>query len=136
MPIVREGQALVDGGLVNNVPANVLVQKDCNFVIASTVTAKLEQAFVELKAEQSHGQISSASILKVLLRANIVQNHNMNAVGVSPADIVIAPDVTAFDLSEFERTRELARIGVETTEGVVSTIKAKLNRLDPMLFPA
>ena len=33
-PICRDGQALVDGGLVNNIPADVLVGKGCNFVIA------------------------------------------------------------------------------------------------------
>lgn len=32
-------QALVDGGLGNNVPADVLVRKGCNFVIAVSVTA-------------------------------------------------------------------------------------------------
>src|SRR5207344_827612 len=43
LPIIRSGQALVDGGLLNNVPANVLVAKGCNFVIASSVTARLEK---------------------------------------------------------------------------------------------
>jgi Predicted esterase of the alpha-beta hydrolase superfamily len=47
LPIIESGQALVDGGLLNNVPANVLVAKGCNFVIASTVTAKLEKDFEE-----------------------------------------------------------------------------------------
>ena len=42
-PILGEREALVDGGLVNNIPADVLVAKGCNFVIASSVTAKLEQ---------------------------------------------------------------------------------------------
>jgi NTE family protein len=42
LPIIESGQALVDGGLLNNVPANVLVAKGCNFVIASTVTAKTD----------------------------------------------------------------------------------------------
>ena len=48
LPIIESGQALVDGGLLNNVPANVLVAKGCNFVIASTVTAQLEKDFEEL----------------------------------------------------------------------------------------
>src|SRR5262249_27497921 len=42
-PICRSGQALIDGGLVNNIPADVLVAKGCNFVIAVSVTAKLEK---------------------------------------------------------------------------------------------
>src|SRR6185369_9743182 len=45
LPIIRSGQALVDGGLLNNIPANVLVGKKCNFVIASSVTAQLEKDF-------------------------------------------------------------------------------------------
>ena len=42
VPIVRDGQALIDGGLVNNIPADVLVSMGCNFVIAVSVTAKME----------------------------------------------------------------------------------------------
>ncbi len=32
----------------------------------------------------------------------------MNSVGVQPADFVIAPDVTSFDISEFTRADEMA----------------------------
>jgi predicted acylesterase/phospholipase RssA len=39
LPIFGSGQALVDGGLLNIIPANVLVDKGCNFVILSSVTA-------------------------------------------------------------------------------------------------
>ena len=42
VPIGRDGQALIDGGIVNNIPADVLVSMGCNFVIAVSVTAKLE----------------------------------------------------------------------------------------------
>ena len=35
------------------------------------------------------------------MRQGMIQNYNMNSVGVQPADFVIAPDVTSFDLSEF-----------------------------------
>ncbi len=53
LPIIESGQALVDGGLLNNVPANVLVAKGCNFVIASTVTAKLEKDFEGIRSKAS-----------------------------------------------------------------------------------
>ena len=52
VPIVRNGQALIDGGLVNNIPADVLVSMGCNFVIAISVTAKLETRFCDIKPEQ------------------------------------------------------------------------------------
>ena len=45
VPIVRDGQALIDDGLVNNLPADVLVAAGCNFVVAVSVTAKMEKEF-------------------------------------------------------------------------------------------
>ena len=51
VPIVREGQALIDGGLVNNIPADVLVSMGCNFVIAVSVTAKMEKEFCKITPE-------------------------------------------------------------------------------------
>ena len=43
-PICRSGQALVDGGLVDNIPADLLAGGGCNFVIAASVTAKIEES--------------------------------------------------------------------------------------------
>lgn len=43
LPRFDGDQALVDGGLLNNVPADMLLSQGCNFVIASTVTAKIER---------------------------------------------------------------------------------------------
>ncbi len=52
VPIVRDGQALIDGGLVNNIPADVLVSMGCNFVIAVSVTSKLETRFCDISREK------------------------------------------------------------------------------------
>jgi NTE family protein len=134
-PLINEREALVDGGLVNNIPADVLVEKGCNFVIASSVTASLEKMFSGIHSE--HGQVKrrKPSTLQVLLRGHLVQSHNMNAVGVQPADFVIAPDVTEFDLSEFERTDEMSKIGEQTALNTIQQIKSMLSKLDDKLFP-
>ena len=134
-PLLNEREALVDGGLVNNIPADVLVEKGCNFVIASSVTASLEQMFSGIDSQRGLVRSRKPSTLQVLLRGHLVQSHNMNAVGVQPADVVISPDVTGFDLSEFERTDEMARIGEQAGELMVSSIWKKLSMLDPQLFP-
>jgi predicted acylesterase/phospholipase RssA len=135
LPIVGDGQALVDGGLVNNIPGDVLVSKGCNFVIASSVTAKLEREFVGIRADRASQKHVKPSVLKVIMRGYLVQSYNMNSVGVQPADFVIEPDVTAFDLSEFERTDEMAAVGQQTTNEVVTMIKKQLAKLDKHLFP-
>ena len=133
-PIIGEGKALVDGGLVNNIPADVLVGKGCNFVLASSVTAKLEREFVGIKPDEPMQKHASPSFLKVLMRGYLVQSYNMNGIGVQPADLVIEPDVTEFDLSEFERADEMAVVGEEAAVGSLDQIKRLLSRLDPQLF--
>ena len=134
LPIVQLEQAVVDGGLLNNVPANALVARGCNFVIASTVTAKLEKDFMGIRSKKSPGAGRLITSVQVMMRQNMIQSHSMNAVGVEPADFVIAPDVTSFDISEFTRADEMAAIGEETTNASVHRIKAMLSKLDPKLF--
>lgn len=134
LPIIRTGEALVDGGLLNNVPANVLAANGCNFVIASSVTAKLEKDFVGMCSNGLSGGKRLFSTIPVIMRQTMIQRHSINAVGVQPADFVIAPDVTSFDLSEFTRADEMARIGEVTTNATVAQLSTMLNKLDPKLF--
>jgi NTE family protein len=131
LPLMGSGQAMVDGGLLNNVPANVLVAKGCNFVIASSVTAKLEKDFEGLRSMVSSRFFST---IQVIMRQTIVQNYNMNTVEVQPADWVVAPDVTSFDMSAFTRAEEMAQIGEATTNATVASLGKMLSRLDVQLF--
>jgi predicted acylesterase/phospholipase RssA/CRP-like cAMP-binding protein len=135
-PICRNGQALVDGGLVNNIPADVLAAQGCNFVIAVSVTAKIEKQFSGNQPDTPTPRMRIPSTLRTLLRSLQVQNHNLNAIGVKPADVTIEPDVTGFDLTEFMRARELAAVGEQAALDQIPKIKQLLGRLDPELFPA
>ncbi len=134
VPIVRNGQALIDGGLVNNIPADVLVSMGCNFVIAVSVTAKMETKFCDITPERPTLSRSRPGIMPTLLRSLLVQNHSLNAIGVQPADVVIEPDVTGFDLAEFMRAKELAAIGEAAALEQIPKIRRLLARLDPQLF--
>jgi NTE family protein len=134
LPIIQSGQALVDGGLLNNVPANVLAAKGCNFVIASTVTAQLEKDFGGTRSKRRSLRGHFFSTIQVIMRQTMIQDYNMNSVGVQPADFVLAPDVTSFDISEFTRAAEMARIGEATTNASVANLRKMLSRLDSKLF--
>jgi len=134
LPIIRSGQALVDGGLLNNIPANVLVAEGCNFVIASSVTAKLEKDFIEIRSKGRSRSSSFFSSIQVIMRQTMIQGYNMNSVGVQPADFVVAPDVTSFDISEFTRADEMASIGEMTTNATVGQLRKMLNKIDSKLF--
>jgi NTE family protein len=134
-PINRDGRALVDGGIVNNVPADLLVAQGCNFVIAASVTASLNQQFAKNRPDTPTSNMKSASVMNTILRTYVVQNVNMNSVGVAPADFVIEPDVTEFDITEFTRADEMAAIGSETTLQSIPKLKKMLRTFDAQLFP-
>jgi NTE family protein len=135
VPIVRNGQALIDGGLVNNIPADVLVSMGCNFVIAVSVTAKMEREFCDITPEKPTLSGTKPGMVQTLLRSLLVQSHSLNAFGVQPSDVVVEPDVTSFDLTEFMRAKEFAAIGEAAALEQVPKIRRLLARLDPQLFP-
>jgi predicted acylesterase/phospholipase RssA/CRP-like cAMP-binding protein len=133
VPIVHDSQALIDGGLVNNIPADVLVAMGCNFVIAVSVTAKMEKEFCAITPGASAPR-KKPGVVQTLLRSLVVQNRSMNAVGVQPADVVIEPDVTGFELTAFMRAKEMAAVGEAAAVEQVPRIRQLLTRLDPQLF--
>jgi predicted acylesterase/phospholipase RssA/CRP-like cAMP-binding protein len=133
-PICHSGQALIDGGLINNIPADVLVSKGCNFVIAVSVTAKLERKFCDMTPEMPSSPKLTPAFGPTLLRSLLVQNYCRNDAGVRPADVVIEPDVTGFDSTEFMRAKELAAIGETAALEQIPRIRQLLKRLDPQLF--
>ncbi|MHB8864168.1 MAG: hypothetical protein ACYC6N_17325 [Pirellulaceae bacterium] len=103
-------------------------------MIAVSVTAKMERQFCDIQPDlPTRGKKPSA--LQTILRSLLVQNHSLNALGVQPADVVIAPDVTEFDLTEFMRATEMAAIGEAATLEQIPKIQHLLTRLDPQLFP-
>jgi predicted acylesterase/phospholipase RssA len=134
-PICRNGQALVDGSLINNIPADILTDQGCNFVIAVSVTAKIARKFGQNEPGTPTGHMNTPATVETLLRSLEVQNYNLNAIGVRSADVTIEPDVTRFDLSEFARARELAAAGEQATLGKILHIKQLLARIDPAIFP-
>jgi NTE family protein len=133
-PINRDGCALVDGGIVNNVPANVLVSKGCNFVLAVSVTAQIKKEFAMNRPDTPTAKMKPASILQTIMRTYVVQNVNMNSVGVQPAGFVIQPDVSGFDITEFTRAAEMAAIGEATANETIPQLRKLLVRLDKQLF--
>jgi predicted acylesterase/phospholipase RssA/CRP-like cAMP-binding protein len=136
VPICRNGQALIDGGVMNNIPADVLTSQGCNLVIAVSVTTKIATQFGANKPDTPTPSMRIPSSLQTMLRTLEVQNVSLNAIGVQPAEVVIAPEVADFDLSEFMRAKELFAIGEKAALVQIPKIQQLLARLDAGLFRA
>ena len=106
----------------------------CNYVIAVSVTAKIEHEFPPGRSHASKATMSQASTIQTILRSLLVQNKSVNSVGIRQADAVIEPDVTRYELAEFTRAEEMAEIGRQAALAELPKIKEQLMQLDNRLF--
>ena len=103
-------------------------------MIAVSVKAQMENEFARNRPDAPASEMRSASTIQTILSSLLVLITRINAIGIQPADVVIEPDVTGFDLTQFTRTDELAAIGEQTAKQAIPEIKSLLNRLDGELF--
>lgn len=133
-PINKNGMAIIDGGYLNVLPADVLFQRGATFVVAVNVSSTIEFEFIGNREDTPTEKMKSASISQTLKRLRSVQDRFMSSVGAAAADITIAPDVAQIDITEFTRAAEIAAIGQEATEQTIPDICRMLSRIDPELF--
>ncbi|MCH8148219.1 MAG: patatin-like phospholipase family protein [Planctomycetes bacterium] len=112
-PICQDGMVLVDGSLLNTLPADVLINQGATFVVAVSVSSKMRAEFVSNRPDTPTEKMKVPSIRQTLLRWLAVQDQNMQAVGQRSADFVIEPDVSMIDPTDFKNTKKIAAIGEE-----------------------
>jgi len=134
-PICRDGMALVDGGVLNVLPANVLLEQDANVVVAVDVAAKIRFEFGGNRADTPTKQMKIPSTTQTAIRVRSVQDRNIRALGTGAADLVIEPDVSKVELSDFQHAAEIAAFGRAAAQQAMPKMWKILHELDPQLFP-
>ena len=108
-PVEIDGKLLMDGGLVNPVPADVVKKMGAEYVIAIDVSSRWLQAPEEMIGVKDMYSIISQtlSVLEYQLAKNVLKQS---------ADIVIKPPIFHYDWFEFENSSEIIKIGEEETQ--------------------
>lgn len=120
-PYQRNGRTLVDGGVINNLPVQVVRQMGAEYVIA----VDLLPAPGELRRQPENLMELTITSLYALVRIN-------QTLGGRPAERVIAPDVDAFRLLDLAHIDELILAGRAAAEAMIPFIQADLG-LGPSL---
>jgi NTE family protein len=110
-PVMEEGVALVDGGVINNLPVDEVREMGARRVIA-----------VDLNADRSPGGVPQ-NLIDVTYRTFMVLLNNSSSAGREDADILIQPDLSEipyYDLGKIDRMFEL---GVAAAERHLSKLK-------------
>lgn len=102
-PVRRNGQVLADGGVLANVPADVVPRERVDVVIAVDVGANLET--VDLDSALT----SASQAIDVMMAARARE-------ALESADIVITPDLREFGSFDWRRSDAIADVGRMATE--------------------
>jgi NTE family protein len=103
-PVQLNGQMLVDGGMSNNLPVNVVRDMGADIVIAVDISTPL------LTEEQLVSVLSVAEQLTGFLTR---RNTEEQIASLGPGDILLVPDLEGVSAADFEHADEIAQKGLE-----------------------
>jgi NTE family protein len=109
-PVVRDGRVLVDGGLVDLVPARLARTLGADIVIA-----------VDVSGQSPHR--APSSLLQILVATTHLPAGVAARLAVE-ADVVLAPDVDEYAIWELSRIAEFEKAGRVAAERAVPLVRA------------
>jgi NTE family protein len=113
-PVELQGRLLVDGGLANNLPVDVVRSMGADVVIAVDASARLE------KRERL------TSLLEIMSQSISLQVRRESERQAAAADLVITPDTADYSFADFPRMREIIQRGEEAARAALPQIREVL----------
>jgi len=121
----RGGRYLVDGGLANPVPVNLVQKMGADFVIAVNVIPGVIDRSHESIKESTKGA-RGPNIIHVLLQSIHIGAYSLVRSSLGNADVVIEPDVVHIGAAEFHRARECIKQGELAARKAMPEIRSRL----------
>lgn len=115
----HEGRFLVDGGIVNPLPASVLRDRGADIVIASSVVQPMRDSFSGRKDRRPN-------ILQVVFNMFSAMEAEVIEKQLPLIDVLIHHKVAAKHSLDFEQVNDLVRMGEETARQMLPEIKAAI----------
>jgi NTE family protein len=132
-PILRDGMALVDGGVLNNLPADVLAENGADFVVGVDVSSRVRPEFAGNRPDMPTIKMKNAGSIDTIFRIFESQAHNIGKLRNRAVDFWIKPDTSIYGLAEFHRTSEIANAGKIAAEHCFTELKQRLVDLEKRL---
>ncbi|MDH3494209.1 MAG: BamA/TamA family outer membrane protein, partial [Acidobacteriota bacterium] len=110
-PVEVDGKILSDGGLVNNIPTNVVKAMGADIILVINIETQLG------------GRESLESLPGVLAQTINIATADNSRRSLRQADFIIAPDLGSYSTSDFEKSREIIDLGITGAREKVSLLK-------------
>jgi predicted acylesterase/phospholipase RssA/CRP-like cAMP-binding protein len=126
-PIQADGQLLVDGGVLMNVPASVLRGEGCDHVISIDVGSTLATDY----AKDHDGNLKTPSYLSTLFRTMDISRRHSSALHRDESDLIIIPQTSKFQIEDFHAVDPLIEAGRVAGEMAIENVKRVIQNLQP-----
>lgn len=110
-PILKDGKVLVDGGVLNNLPSELLTDQGAEFVIGVDASKEIPNHFAGNFSHMKTHDMKSPGRLETAYRVMEVSRRGIAQLQMSMADVVIEPDTSAFDFADFTSAAQIAKTG-------------------------
>ncbi len=124
LPILRDGQAMVDGGILNNVPSSVLRENGVDYIVSVSIGAQLQKSFGKSTDETQRSEMKKTGVFGTLFRVLEVGQHGLEKSYEKNSDFLILPDTSAYQFEDFSKDLELMKLGYDTTIELMPELKA------------
>jgi len=112
-PVEHQGSLLVDGGVLDNLPASVARERGADIVIAVDIGMNVETKEIR-------------NLIEVIVqRVNIMAEENMRSRKMA-ADVLIVPDVPNVVMMDFGQKKLCMQAGIEATQKAMPEIRNKI----------
>ena len=112
-PVDFQGKLLVDGGVVDNIPASVAREKGADIVIAVDIGEQVVN-------------FNIADLIDVMLQSITIMGAENAKTKRKEADVLIAPAVGNVGMLDFTQKKRCMQAGIEATLKVMPELKAKI----------
>lgn len=124
VPVLVDGQLLVDGALLNNVPGDLLAELGCGRTMISEVSVEQDQTFTCERVPTVWEVVSGRfrrkkpskrfpSMLEILVRAAMLASIRREQETLKNVDLSFHPPINDFALMDFDSLHELVKIGYD-----------------------
>jgi predicted acylesterase/phospholipase RssA len=123
-PVVINGELYVDGGVLNNLPVDVMRNICDGRVIAQNVSPRVDltvtgdseakdsrRGLLRTLFDQGSSEKNLPNILKILVRSGTLSSVNAVSVAENMADIYLNPPVGGYEILDLKPVREIEEVG-------------------------
>ena len=130
-PVLCGTHLLCDGGLLNNLPTDIMRAMGHGTVIASAVSCDESGAFtcdrvptpweaLRSRIGRSRAAVKFPTLLQVVVRASLLHSTSSERASITDADLSVCPPLQDFSLLEFERIDEIVDAGYRAAQATIT----------------